>query len=106
LADCNSVFLQLLKIVGRHEFEAIASLHHQSQRLRKTRRWAQFIAMAFAQLSGRQSLRDIETNLQAHPAGTAYDAGSVSAPAASGKDHHNHCVLASLASSEFTRNQG
>ena len=65
MAHCNTVFLQLLKIVGRHEFEAIASLHHQGQRLRKTSRWAQFVAMAFAQLSGRQSLRDIETNLQA-----------------------------------------
>ena len=43
----------------------IASLHHQGQRLRKTSRWAQFVAMVFAQLSGRQSLRDIETNLEA-----------------------------------------
>ncbi|SDA28307.1 hypothetical protein SAMN05216315_13732 [Nitrosospira sp. Nsp18] len=42
MAHCNTVFLQLLKIVGRREFEAIASLHHQGQ-----------------------SLRDIETNLQA-----------------------------------------
>jgi hypothetical protein len=31
MAHCNTVFLQLLKIVGRHEFEAIASLHRQSQ---------------------------------------------------------------------------
>lgn len=37
MAHCNTVFLQLLKTVGRHEFEAIASLHHQGQRLRKTR---------------------------------------------------------------------
>ena len=33
--------------------------------MRKTSRWAQFVALIFAQLSGRQSLRDIESNLQA-----------------------------------------
>lgn len=76
MAHCNTVFLQLLKIVGRHEFEAIASLHHQGQRLRKTSRWAQCVAMVFAQLSGRQSLRDIETNLQAQRQ-HSYHLGSV-----------------------------
>ena len=65
MAHCNTVLSQLLKIVGRHEFEKIASAHHQGQRLRKTSRWSQFVAMAFAQLTGRQSLRDIEANLHA-----------------------------------------
>lgn len=37
----------------------------EAQKLRKTSRWAQFVALIFAQLSGRQSLRDIESNLQA-----------------------------------------
>jgi len=52
-------------MVGRHEFEKTASAHHQGQRLRKTSRWSQFVALAFGQLSGRQSLRDIESNLYA-----------------------------------------
>jgi putative transposase len=52
-------------MVGRHEFEKIASAHHQGQRLRKTSRWSQFVALAFGQLGGRQSLRDIESNLNA-----------------------------------------
>ena len=52
-------------MVGRHEFENVASAHHQGQRLRKTSRWSQFVALAFGQLSGRQSLRDIESNLNA-----------------------------------------
>ncbi|MGR9046651.1 MAG: DUF4372 domain-containing protein, partial [Gammaproteobacteria bacterium] len=65
MAHCNTVLSQLLKIVGRHEFDKIAARHHEGQRLRKTSRWSQFVALTFAQLSGRQSLRDIEANLNA-----------------------------------------
>jgi hypothetical protein len=35
------------------------------QRLRKISRWDQFVSLLMAQLSGRQSLRDIEANLNA-----------------------------------------
>ena len=65
MSHCNAILSQLLKMVGRHEFEKIAGPHHQGQKLRKTSRWSQFIALAFAQLTGRQSLRDIEANLNA-----------------------------------------
>jgi Transposase DDE domain/Domain of unknown function (DUF4372) len=65
MSHCNTVLSQLLKMVGKHEFEKIASTHHQGQKLRKTSRWSQFVALAFAQLTGRQSLRDIESNLNA-----------------------------------------
>ena len=65
MAHCNTILSQLLKMVGRHEFEKVAASHHQGQRLRKTTRWSQFVALAFGQLSGRQSLRDIESNLNA-----------------------------------------
>jgi Domain of unknown function (DUF4372)/Transposase DDE domain len=65
MAHCNTILSQLLKIVGRHEFEKVAASHHQGQRLRKTSRWTQFVALAFGQLGGRQSLRDIESNLNA-----------------------------------------
>jgi hypothetical protein len=65
MAHCNTILSQLLKMVGRHEFEKIASAHHEGQRLRKVSRWSQFVALAFGQLGGRQSLRDIESNLNA-----------------------------------------
>ena len=83
MAHCNTVLSQLLKMVGRHEFEKIASNHHQGQKLRKTSRWSQFVALAFAQLTGRQSLRDIESNLNAqrqhayHLGGTAVTRSSL-----------------------------
>src|SRR5690606_29910554 len=64
LSHHNTAFHQLLKPVSRHEFEALAREHHQGQKLRRASRWDQFLGMTMSQLSGRQSLRDIESNLQ------------------------------------------
>lgn len=61
----NTVFQQLLSTLSRHEFESLAKAHHKGQKLRSVARWDQFIGMAMSQLSGRQSLRDIEANLKA-----------------------------------------
>lgn len=61
----NTAFHQLLKPLSRHEFEGLAKHHHIGQKLRSASRWDQFIAMALSQLGGRQSLRDIESNVQA-----------------------------------------
>lgn len=61
----NTVFTQLLKFISRHEFDSLAKQHHHGQRLRKMSRWSQFVALSFAQLSGRSSLRDIVSNLSA-----------------------------------------
>ena len=61
----NTAFSQLLKPISRHGFEKLAKQHHVGQKLRKTSRWDQFIGMAMSQLSGRQSLRDIQSNLEA-----------------------------------------
>ena len=65
MAHHNTVFAQLLKLVPRHEFEKLAAEHHVGQKLRKTSRWSQFVALTLGQLSGRQSLRDIESNMKA-----------------------------------------
>ncbi len=68
MAHHNTVFSQLLKLIPRHELERLAKQHHAGQGLRRASRWGQFVALAMAQLAGRQSLRDIVTNLcaQAH----------------------------------------
>ena len=65
MAHNNTVLSQILKLVCRHEFESLAKSHHLGQKLRKMTRWGQFVAMMMAQLSGRTSLRDIESNLSA-----------------------------------------
>ena len=61
----NTVISQLLKLIPRHEFEALANKHHAGRSFRKASRWSQFITMAIAQLSGRNSLRDIVDNMNA-----------------------------------------
>lgn len=61
----NTAFHQLLKPLSRHEFESLAGQYHVGQKLRAASRWDQFIGMAMSQLSGRQSLRDIQSNLAA-----------------------------------------
>lgn len=61
----NTAFHQLLKPLSRHEFEGLAREHHTGQKLRSATRWDQFIGMIMSQLSGRQSLRDIQSNLEA-----------------------------------------
>ncbi len=61
----NTAFHQLLKPLSRHDFEADVKKHHVGQKLRPATRWDQFIGIAMSQLSGRQSLRDIQSNLEA-----------------------------------------
>ncbi len=62
MTHSNTAFHQLLKPLSRHEFEAEAKKHHVGQKLRSASRWDQFVGMAMSQLSGRQSLRDIQSN--------------------------------------------
>ena len=65
MAHCNTILAQLLKFIPRHEFEALASQHHSGRAFRTASRWSQFIYLSMAQLSGRNSLRDIVENLSA-----------------------------------------
>ena len=64
MTHSNTAFHQLLKPLSRHEFETLAKEHHSGQKLRSATRWDQFVGMAMSQLSGRKSLRDIESNLE------------------------------------------
>ena len=65
MAHCNTILSQILKLVPRHEFEALANKHHSGRMFRSASRWSQFVIMAFGQLSGRRSLRDLVDNISA-----------------------------------------
>jgi len=65
MAHCNTILAQLLKLVPRHEFEALANQHHSGRAFRTASRWSQFVTMSIAQLSGRSSLRDVVENVKA-----------------------------------------
>ena len=65
MGHSNTVLSQLLKFVPRHEFESLAKAHHSGRAFRSASRWSQFVCLATAQLSGRNSLRDIVENMSA-----------------------------------------
>jgi putative transposase len=63
MAHSSTIFSQILKLVPRHEFSKLAEEHDGKRRSDAMSRWTQFIAMSTAQLTGRSSLRDIESTL-------------------------------------------
>ena len=76
MAHCNTILSQILKIVPRHEFEALAKQHHSGRSFRTASRWSQFVTLSLAQLTGRNCLRDIVENVSAQ-AHRFYHLGSV-----------------------------
>ena len=58
------VFAQLMDLVPRHEFHACVKRYRGEHRLRRFSCRDQFLCMAFAQLTFRESLRDVETCLR------------------------------------------
>jgi len=62
--DGRTVFSQLMDFVPRHEFRRIVKRYRGEYRVRHFSCWEQYLSMAFAQLTYRESLRDIETCLR------------------------------------------
>jgi putative transposase len=65
LGHRSTIFGQLLRLIPRHEFDALAAQHHSGGPLRVMTRFSQFVALATGHLARRHSLRDIVANLQA-----------------------------------------
>ena len=59
MAHHNTVFAQLLRFVPRHDLRPLPASTDTAKGLRAMSRWSQFVALGLAQLTGRQSLRDI-----------------------------------------------
>lgn len=62
----RTVFAQIMQFISHDEFKRCVQRYGGNRRVRRFSCWDQFLAMAFAQLSGRESLRDIEVCLAAH----------------------------------------
>jgi hypothetical protein len=60
----RTVFSQLMEHLPNKEFQKCVSRYHGDRYLKSFSCWDQFLAMAFAQLTYRESLRDIEACLQ------------------------------------------
>jgi len=63
----RTVFAQLMDHLPRHTFRRLVKRYHGHRRVKNFTCWDQFLCMAFAQLTYRDSLRDIEACLGALP---------------------------------------
>ena len=59
------IFSQLLDFLPKHDFDKCVQRYQGNRRIRSFSCFDQFLCMAFAQLTGRESLREIETCLRA-----------------------------------------
>ena len=59
----RTVFAQLFDFLPKYEFDKCVARYHGNFRCRKLPAYEQFLVLAFAQLTWRESLRDIETCL-------------------------------------------
>jgi hypothetical protein len=62
----STVFTQLLQHLPRYEFNKCVQRYDGNYRIRRFPCYDQFLCLAFAQLTYRESLRDIETCLNSH----------------------------------------
>jgi len=62
----RTVFAQIIEYISHNEFRRCVERYDGDLRVRTLTCWEQFLAMAFAQLTYRESLRDIEVSLAAH----------------------------------------
>ena len=63
MAHASVILPQILKFVPRHEFDTLAKQYDGARRSDGMSPWTQFMAIATAHLTGRCSLRDIESTL-------------------------------------------
>lgn len=63
----QTVFTQIMDFLPRYEFNKSVSRYRGNYRTRHFKCWDQYLSMTFAQLSYRESLRDIEACLNAQP---------------------------------------
>ena len=67
MAHNNTVLGQMLQLLPRHIFEHQVETHAwQGPKPRKLSYWSQLVAMLYAQLSGKKSLRDLVFSLGRH----------------------------------------
>jgi hypothetical protein len=62
----NTIFNQLLNFLPKQRFKQLVSEYETDKHIRKLTTWNQFVALIYAQATGKDSLREIETGLNVH----------------------------------------
>ncbi len=68
MSSLNTVLNELLQIVPRYKFESLVSTYQNDRYIKYYTTWQQFITLLYAQMKGKDSLRDIITSLNTHKA--------------------------------------
>lgn len=66
MAYTNTIFNQVLTFIPRTQFNGFVHIHKGDRYIKKLTTWNQFIALLYAQATGKDSLREIETGLTLH----------------------------------------
>lgn len=66
MAQVAYIFNQLCSLLPRDHFEYLVKKHEGNSYMKTYSCWNHFLVMLWAQLTGRESLRDIESSLRAH----------------------------------------
>jgi hypothetical protein len=64
MSHYNTIFNQILHLTPRHQFESLVNKYQSDRYVKYFSCWQQFITLLYAQIRGKDSLRDIETSLR------------------------------------------
>lgn len=62
----STILNQLLNFLPKHKFQSFVGQHQADRYVKKLDTWNQFVALLYAQATGKDSLREIETGLSLH----------------------------------------
>jgi hypothetical protein len=62
----NTILNQLLNFLPKHKFQTFVGQHQADKYVKKLNTWNQLVALIYAQATGKDSLREIETGLFLH----------------------------------------
>ena len=62
MSHYNTIFNQILHLIPRHQFESLVNKYQSDRYVKYFSCWQQFITLLYAQIRGKDSLRDIETS--------------------------------------------
>lgn len=66
MAHYTTILNEMLNLLPRHRFETLVKSHNADQYVKKFTCWNQLTTLLYAQISGKQSLRDIQQGFQAN----------------------------------------
>lgn len=67
MTKMGTMFSRLLKLTPRFHFDKAVNQYGTDRYAKSFTSWRQFITLLYAQITGKDSLRDIETGLRVYP---------------------------------------